>query len=70
MQHFLEEVASLAFVCLFSYLSVSGQLLQGRRSLLHLFVPLLERLYFDAREDGCLCTRFFASYSMMLIESV
>ena len=70
MQHLLEEVANLAFVCLFSYLSVSSQLLQGRRSLLHLFVSLLERLNFDAREDGRLCAILLAPDGMALFKSV
>ena len=70
MQHFLEEVAYLAVVCLFSYLSVSSQLLQGRRSLLHLFVSLLERLHFDAREDGRLCAILLAPDGMALFKSV
>ena len=70
VQHLLKEVANLAFVCLFSYLSVSSQLLQSRSSLLHLFVSLLERLHFDAREDGRLRAILFTSDGMVFFKSV
>ena len=70
VQHFLKEIANLAFVCLFSHLRVSSQLLQGRSSLLHLFMSLLECLHFDAREDWRLCAILLAPEGMALFKSV